>query len=312
MTSKDSDWTAVLPAGVCDGIAGQQDLTTSKGGWALRWHLLNQLSEVLQKSGLEVVLLKGAALALQVYPEPWHRRMKDVDVLVRRGESEVARGALVGAGMVPMTKGLPRPRTGRLLGESIFIRKLGSLQMTVETHVQTDALVARPMDVAAVFARSRPAPGLAALRLPTLEDHVLMVALHAAAEGFAHPWGMVDLELLLAKGVDGNVLIGRAMEWRASTGLYLALRTLQGLGSTRVDEAWLQQLRPGVLRSAVLKPVFEDADAPRARWKKPRGWRFIAAQAALRDDVANFGAGMARYVMLRTVERVERRLRGAP
>lgn len=64
-------------------------------------HLEQRLAEslaALSHAGIEVMLLKGAALALTVYGSFVRRPMVDVDMLLHEGEAEGAREVLLGKG----------------------------------------------------------------------------------------------------------------------------------------------------------------------------------------------------------------------
>ncbi len=67
--------------------------------WSLRSsHWLRQALDRLTALAIPVALLKGAALAETVYPEPVVRPMDDVDLLVRRSDVQQARSALLELG----------------------------------------------------------------------------------------------------------------------------------------------------------------------------------------------------------------------
>src|SRR4051812_7819301 len=54
----------------------------------LRAHVLATVSRALTAEGLDALLVKGAALALTVYPDAAARPMGDVDLLVRRADHD--------------------------------------------------------------------------------------------------------------------------------------------------------------------------------------------------------------------------------
>ena len=57
-----------------------------------------EILAALGRAGIEALLLKGAALAHTVYPEPGLRPMRDVDILVPAAQAEEAQTVLLGIG----------------------------------------------------------------------------------------------------------------------------------------------------------------------------------------------------------------------
>ena len=62
---------------------------------------LDAATAALNSRGVEPVLLKGAALLKTVYPHPGHRRLADLDLLIRKNEMPAAAEALAGIGYSP-------------------------------------------------------------------------------------------------------------------------------------------------------------------------------------------------------------------
>src|SRR5580658_9006681 len=61
----------------------------------LHTYALKRLSELFTAAGVDALLVKGAALALTVYPEPAARPMTDIDLLVREGGKDRIVGVLL-------------------------------------------------------------------------------------------------------------------------------------------------------------------------------------------------------------------------
>jgi hypothetical protein len=270
----------------------------------LRSQVLQRMGAALQGANVSVLLVKGAALALTTYRPAWQREMDDVDLLVRPGEHDRVVEALVAAGFV---HGPPdgRPLSRTLMGETLLYAPFGDAKILVEVHTQLDKVVARSIDYAGCFARARPAPGLPGLLLPTPEDHALLVVLHAACAEFRHPVGFVDLDALLADGIDDATLLSRAGAWQLGTALFVALSTLEALGSSHVPRVVLDALRPGALRRAALARYYSVGSYPVANGTyRPKFLPWILRQAPLRDDLATWVRGVAHYARVRAIERV--------
>lgn len=260
----------------------------------LRAHVLGRVSSALAAEGLTALLVKGAGLALTVYPDPATRRMSDVDLLVRPADRDRVIAALTRAGL-EMRSIERRPASEALLGETLLMARSGALETLVEVHTTLDKVVARPIDDAQIFARARAAPGLAGLAIPAPEDHALLVALHAAGHDFKHPVAFLDLEMLLRSGLDLAAVEARARAWKLGTVLFAALSRLRDLGSRRVPGDLLARLDPGPVRRALLRRAAASGDTLGAAW--------ILRQTPLRDDLARWSVGLARYALARRADR---------
>jgi hypothetical protein len=166
----------------------------------------------------------------------------------------------------------------------------------VEVHTTLSKMVAHPIDTAPLFARALPAPSLPGLLVPAPEDHALLVALHASTHGFAHAPAFVDLELLLRKGLDLDVLVARAREWRLTSVMFAMLTAMRELGSASVSGELLARFEPGALKRNVVAKV-----ATRGASSSGYGW--VATQTVLRDDPIAWAAGVGRYVVARARDR---------
>jgi hypothetical protein len=60
----------------------------------LRRHVLAQIADAMRGEHITAMLVKGAALALTVYPDAAARRMSDIDMLVAEADQESAVRAL--------------------------------------------------------------------------------------------------------------------------------------------------------------------------------------------------------------------------
>ncbi|NPC84714.1 hypothetical protein HPC49_41675, partial [Pyxidicoccus fallax] len=87
----------VLP-GEARALLRRESLTGAARGMRVKALLVRSL-EALASVGVVPVLLKGYGLALRLYPDPLQRATTDVDLLVARGEVDVAVRALTGLGL---------------------------------------------------------------------------------------------------------------------------------------------------------------------------------------------------------------------
>jgi hypothetical protein len=272
----------------------------------LRAHVLAQVARALDAIAAPALLVKGAALALTVYPQPASRPMQDIDLLVRRADRDRILAALAAAGGV-VHADPDRPLTSDFLGETAVMMPAGSTPFLVEIHTSLDNLVPRPIDEAGLFARAVAAPGLPGLLLPSVVDHALLIALHAAGHELRHCVAMLDLELIFRAGIDLDALVQRAAEWRLTTVMYAVMSALLALGAASITPAHVAAFDPGPVRRLLVERVHQ----PAAALDPPRpgglGIPWILRQIPLRDDLAAYGLGLGRYAAARARERLRER-----
>jgi hypothetical protein len=268
----------------------------------LRRHVLGQLSRALSARGERALLVKGAALALTVYPHPAARPMKDIDLVVPLRREAAVLSAL-SAGGLEIQRDAARPESARMLETQLFATA-GALRVLVEVHASLDKIAPRPVDPEALLGRALPAPELAGLFLPDPVDHALLVVQHAASHEFRHTMALLDTELLLRRGLDREELVRRARACGLVTATFVLLSALHTLGAASVDGATVRAFDPGRLRRAALRP-FYDLDAfPVARGEGELGARWIMGQTPLRDDLGAWARGVLRYGAVRAKERL--------
>ncbi|MEO7332124.1 MAG: nucleotidyltransferase family protein, partial [Minicystis sp.] len=267
----------------------------------LRAHVLRSVSRAATAASVPVLLIKGAALALTVYPSPASRPMADIDVLVARGDRDRLLAALEHeGGTVHHPAG--RPLSRDLLGETAVLLPAGALTYLVEVHTSLDKLVERPIPLDALFAKATPAKDLPGLFLPDLTDHALLVALHLAGHDFHHPLGLLDLELLLRRGLDERALVAQARRWSLGAVMFASLSTLRALGAASVSEALVEAFAPGPIQRALLRRAHPPgAAAPREGDRLGLPW--VIRQTPLRDDPLAWTLGLLRFGALRVRER---------
>lgn len=284
---------------------------TAKGAYVARAHQLEQLAAGLAAVGQDALLVKGAALALTHYAAPWRRPMGDIDLLSRPGELERLVRALEGLGY-ERQRIESRRWSQAALAEVQLIPGAGMLGGLVEVHPTLDKVAPRQIPYDAIFARSKAAPGLKPLLVPAVEDHALLVALHASLHEFQHELGFVDLNQLLSKGVDREALVQHATTWRLRTVMYVMLSVLRSLGVASVDAALVLAFEPSRARRAALRQVYRLDRHPALVRESGLGASWVARQAVLRDDLGHWSRGVAWYAALRAVERGRAVLGRAP
>ena len=282
--------------------------------------LVEELDEVvaaLHQADVEVIVLKGGALAWTVYADPAQRPMTDLDLLVRPEQVTQAGVALDAIGFhlsgSPESRLLPfqqqfgggidrqRSRYGRIV------------RLDVQHHLVGVDFVrhAFPVDTDALWAAARPLPlhRSQALQLAP-EDMLLHLCLHPALhDGYAGPllW-YVDMDNVMRANAKDDAdpfwtrFVERATRFRVRTvaayGLAAARRLVGApvpdvvLEALTPDRPWLAALRRRGLHGLV--PL--DAETALQGAPKPPGIRQMALYVALMDCPSDVG-GMVRAIL---------------
>lgn len=213
---------------------------------------LAAIGPAMAARGLQPALLKGAALALAVYPALAQRTMSDIDLLLPDGAMATAVQVMAALGYRQHEKGeRPLALQEMARGEIPFYDPYGRL---VELHWSPFAgwWVQRTtaIDDAAIWQRVEP------LRPPFRqldpEDTVIHVAVHLAVNHHfcvSAVRGLLDIAFTAQKRpVDWAVVAARAREWRVSVAVSVVLDLAAQLVGVAGMEVALARLRPSRLR----------------------------------------------------------------
>jgi hypothetical protein len=206
----------------------------------------------LVAAGIEVMLLKGAALATTIYPSFIARPMSDADLLVRGAHTEAAWRLLQDHGWIPSET----PGLEGFYREHHHMPRLHDARSGVPLEIHR-ALVAgdRPfaLDAATLWKDARKSRlGAYAVLVPSPIHQLLHTAIHFA---WSHAlrkraFGTFrDVDALLrARVVDLDALPDAARQARAASCCYWTLRLARSIGGADVPEKTLEALAPAVPR----------------------------------------------------------------
>jgi hypothetical protein len=229
------------------------------------------LQRALERRKIPALLLKGAALVTLVYGDPGRRTMGDIDLLVppERWEEALETAREAGAQVVEAPQ---RPVSLRHFHEVHLVLPGGGLG---DLHRRLTPWPLFTPNLPGLFQRATSPSGAteagpSAALLPTPEDLLLSLVIHAAKDGFRLPLrAVVDGLLLLAVAApDPGVVEHRARTWQARRA---TARWLQVLATFEdLDPPWNElptRLAPeiGPLPQGFLKPPSGDPQAFGAR-----------------------------------------------
>lgn len=207
--------------------------------------------DLLNRAGVDVMLLKGGALACTVYGSFITRPMRDLDILVRQEQADEARALMLELDWA-VDPDLPGDRSYGTHHHLPPLRDVGASGLRLEIH---RALLPaghpfRFTDDELWRAARRITIGDAHAFVMHPAHHAVHVAIHFAWShmlkmGAWHAFR--DLAMLAAaETLDWNEFVDTASRWGASSCCYWTLRLAQTLAGFDVPAPVLERLGPGV------------------------------------------------------------------
>lgn len=218
---------------------------------------LDEILDAARARGVQLLPYKGALLARDHYPDPGTRPMADLDLLVRPAQLDAAVTTLHALGFAPA-----RPDTARFSADFAHDVALTDGVVYVELHFALFHELELDGELESVFARARPEG-------PHLDDHLMILALHAATHAYADsPIWLVDVVLLLAAGADRDRAAQLASSRRGGRAFAVAMLLFD---VPRLSARWMRHA-PGRVRSLLARAALVEGPLRRARWFGRKLW----------------------------------------
>jgi len=295
-----TDQFGILPAGVVPRL--RQMAFQTAATVAGRRLALQEALVALRQAGIEVVLLKGAALVFgAAYADPAWRGMGDCDLWIRPAQMPAAIRVLQTLGYRPRDNAYRPPALRLAEQQEIEMIRPGAPAQVMDLHYrpfQGKWLTAvLPGVENELWRRRQPVMvgGVAVARLAA-EDSVLHLAAHAAIN---HQMGRPGLRMLWdittslrAWPVDWERLLHRARAWRLRLPLYLVLRWAAEFVAAPVPPDVLPALRPATHRWALLRRLLPPKEFLRGAYLSGSHRRYLFLFALLEQP--RLGLSLAR------------------
>jgi hypothetical protein len=249
---------------------------------------LRDAVDALEAAAVPVMLLKGAALLQDVYPDPAVRELLDLDLLVPGDQLEVADAALGAAGFRPESDGGAAPAQEVRAGHHHAAPLVDHRTMTaVELHHHVAmASERRHFPIDDLWRRARPTADGAFL-LPSAEDLLLHVCVHFTRNrlGGSHDrrgsGGALaqvgDVAWIVHRErIDWKLLVDVALDYQLHGHVYLALYAAHAVG-VPVPASALEALRPAGLDARVARRLVALRVLRDGEHLPVRGLRWIVA-----------------------------------
>lgn len=222
---------------------------------------LARIDAELREAGLRAVALKGALLAMRLYPEPSTRATSDIDLMVAEDDLERALAAFACIGYVQDAS----PDEARFRREHHHLHLHSEWGPPLELHFHAYRGFGAVLRSEPLLARSVPAPGreLGSIRVLDPADELVYLAVHAAAHRFVRIGWIYDL-VLLVRTMDDAQLV-RAAERAVASGfdrpLALAMALVERLGVPPAHLARVRSRTLGGVRRRVLERITREPEA---------------------------------------------------
>jgi hypothetical protein len=223
--------------------------------------LYNELKKVLsalQSRGIDVIVLKGAALAQTVYPSIALRPMADIDLLGRKEKVTDVEQKMLDMGYtlhVSVSEHLQKNRY-----HAAFRSKSGT---TIEIHWHIKRLTGPfSIDLERLWERSRPIKiaGVDALVLSP-EDLLLHLCQHHwkhnLTVGIRPLCDLAEAIKYYGDKIDWGQVANTSSEWQMNTCSYLQLQLAKELLDAPIPEPFLKELKPANFDPAIMSWVKE-------------------------------------------------------
>jgi len=215
-------------------------------------HLDSRLREslsALQRAGVRVMLLKGAALAYSVYGDVRKRPMSDIDLLVDQGSAENARRAMLSIGWRELSGGVADAAYERH-HHSPPLADTQSPQLHLEIHSALfPARQPFAFDVRDLWSRARRLDGAnPEAFVPDPVHSLLHACLHFLWShlGRFGAWRTIrDVEAISrCPDMDWDAFVSIARQARGGTSCYWTLRIARTVAGVEVPAGVVDELRP--------------------------------------------------------------------
>jgi putative nucleotidyltransferase-like protein len=238
---------------------------------------LKRVVTALGGADIDVIVLKGPALARSVYPAPYLRPYDDIDVAVATHDIGRATGALTAAGYEPIVDGprkgmnstRPAAHSSQLQFRSVTTKAL------IELHADPLQLGLPPVCESDRWSRAEPLPEVDGALMLAPCDQVVHLAVHAHKHGYKRLIWLKDIDLLVRsrRPLDWDVVVSTARREGVEGPVWYALCVTQELLRTPLPRHLVARLAPALPIRSIYKCIW-----PRGRVARMQGqshWRAV-------------------------------------
>jgi len=225
--------------------------------------LYNDLSKVLKAfkhAGIDVIVLKGAALAETVYHDIGLRPLSDIDLLVRKKDLGIAKKTLSELGYMLDEEVSPEKYNEEFGCDLYYTGKVNILEIHWDIVRKTKSDRYTRIEIGRIWERAMPAKiaGVDTLVMSP-EDMLLHSCVHLPKHRYNRLIWLSDIvEIIEHNDIDWGYVIESAEEYRTKAYIYYGLHFTDVLLGCDIPEKVLNELKPPLVERMVLSTVLKD------------------------------------------------------
>lgn len=213
-------------------------------------------AEAIAKEGVQVIVLKGAALVETLYGDMGLRPMSDVDLIIKEDDWPKVCKVLKASRYHPVEQDfVPLPQKLTRYDVQTHIQCVSPTDTCLEFQFDLFTMGIGMLDMDGVWERSlEVAIGGREVRVPGPEDQLLHLLVHANRHGCARLKWLVDIAEYLRQreSIDWKLLETIARREKVTAVIYMTIRHIEHLMQTElVPEEILENLKPRVYQRLV-------------------------------------------------------------
>lgn len=249
--------TTLLPEWVIKNLRGQYYATVARN--MKHYDELNKILGSFKKEGIDVVVLKGAALAEAVYQDISLRGFNDIDILVRKNDLNRAKNVAIAGGYALEKIHSPEAYMEKFGYNLHYIKDI-----TLEIHWNISRRIGNEqyikIDIDEVWNNAIPLKiSNDDSKMLSPEDQLIHLSIHLASHNYDRLIWFCDIsEIIRHYDIKWEKLIQNARKYRTKAYVYYTLYFTSELFGVKVPSRVLQEIRPNNLETRLFYSIPED------------------------------------------------------
>lgn len=226
----------------------------------LVYDALSKVLNAFEHDGIDVIVLKGAALAETIYRDIGLRPFSDVDILVRESDLQSAKKQLPELGYRLDEEVSPEKYNEEFGCDLYYIGKVNILEIHWDILRKTKSDRYTRVEIEKIWERAVPAKiaGVDTFMMSP-EDMLLHFCVHLPKHRYNRLIWLCDvLELIEQTDIDWEYVVETAEKYRTKAYMYYGLHFTDVLLGCEIPEEVLNELKPPWLERVVLNTVLKD------------------------------------------------------
>ena len=259
---------------------------------------LGQVLKSLKGMDIDVILLKGIALAETVYRNIALRPMGDMDLLIK--DEELPRVKELLSNRLYQELKIQRHSLDSANSKFTYIKKIGNHSFSLDLHLNLEGkstALGINMDEIWRNAIESNINGEHVLLL-SMEDTLLYACWHTSHHLFPRLIWLCDIARIISvydESINWGTVIKRAEEWKIKSQIYYSLYLAEELVGASIPLDVLIKLKPGHLQARLFNFIMYNMGYWNGHIKEPNHLFLFSLQLLLKDGVINKIKFFARY-----------------